>query len=376
MKYRQEGLDVWHEFAAQTFDAAVYDPRYFGEDGDKRWGSAEGAAAWERQCLTQASDSGSVAVLMPPAAASSARARALRRTLLRSGALRALITGLAEDRDLWLLCEVDGERSQHVLLMDAAGEPAPVAAVWRAFRADPAHPDVARFAVRVIDLLDDQVDLTPSRPVTVEVGTYPVLYAAYTDRPMMEPPALEPDSATHGTLTLGELVEAGAVGVHRSPPMVISAEGSTPMLTAKDIRLDRLPSRRGEAGVAGAVLIRAGDIAVVGRGRAVRVCAEAGTLLGPEIDLVRADPKTLDPGFLAGILRAAVDQETGADIDLHNVEVPRLPLGEQRRYAAEFTRLRRLEADWQARRSEIEQLARLGYRGLAAGRLRPVAGGQ
>src|SRR5690606_30009565 len=100
--------------------------------------------------------------------------RALRRTLLRSGSLRALVTGLAEDRDLWLLREVDGERPQHVLLIDAAGEPAPVAVVWRAFRSDPAHPDAARFAARVIDLLDDQVDLTPSRPVTVEIGTYPV----------------------------------------------------------------------------------------------------------------------------------------------------------------------------------------------------------
>ncbi|NKY60542.1 hypothetical protein [Nocardia flavorosea] len=365
---------MWHEFAAQTFDATVYDPRYFGDDGDKRWESAEGADAWARQCLTQASESGAVAVLMPAAAASNGRARALRRTLLRSGVLRALVTGLAEDRDLWLLCEVESERSQQVLLIDAAGEPARVAAAWRGFQADPAHAAAAGFAVRVVDRLDDQVDLTPARPVTVEVGRFPVLRTAYLERPVEEPPLLEPDPATHGVLTLGELADAGAVEMHRSPPTVVSAEGTTPMLTAKDIRLGRAPSRLGDAGVAGAVVIRAGDIAVARREGAVRVCAEPGALLGPGLDLLRIDPKTLDPGFLAGILRAAVDDMPEGDIDLHKVEIPRFPLEVQRRYAAEFARLRRLEADWQSRRTEIEQLVRLGHRGLATGRLRPVAG--
>lgn len=370
----QEGLDVWHEFAAHTFDAAVYDPRYFGEDGDKRWGSAEGSAAWARQCLSQASDSGAVAVLMPAAAASSGRARALRRTLLRSGVLRALVTGLSEERDLWLLCEVDGERAHHVLLIDAAGEPALVTAAWRAFRSDPAHPAAARYAVRVIDRLGEQVDLTPARPVTAKVDRYPVLQSAYLARPVARPPLLEPDSATHGALTLGELAEAGAVDLHRSPPTVVSSDGTTAMLTAKDVRLGRPPSRLGDAGAAGAVMIRVGDIAVALQEGTVRVCGEPGALLGPGIDLVRVDPGTLDPGFLAGILRAAADAEPDGDIDLHNVAIPRLPMAQQRRYATEFARLRRLEADWQARHRDIEQLVRLGYRGLATGRLRPVAG--
>ncbi|MBF6157637.1 hypothetical protein [Nocardia cyriacigeorgica] len=363
---------MWHEFAAQTFDAIVYDPRHFGNDGDKRWESADGAAAWARQCLLQAEDSGAVAVLMPRSAASSGRARALRRTLLRAGELRALVTGLDEDRDLWVLCDSDGERPQHVLLIDAAGEPARAGAAWRAFRADPAHPEAAPFAVRIIDRLDDQVDLTPVRAVLVRADSYPGLRAEYLGRPAVEPPLLETDSDTRGSITVGELVEAGAVGVHRSPPTVVSADGVTPMLTAKDIRLGRPPSRRGDAEVAGAVVVCAGDIAVVRRDAAVRICVNTDTLLGPGIDLVRADPNTLDPEFLAGVLRAAVEDAPDSDIDLNAVEIPRLPMPEQRRYATEFVRLRRLETDWQTRQGEIEQLVRLGYRGLATGLLRPM----
>lgn len=367
-------LDVWHEFAAQTFDAIVYDPRHFGDDGDKRWESAEGAAAWARQCLLQAQDSGAVAVLMPRSAASSGRARALRRTLLRSGELRALVTGLDQDRDLWVLCDSDGERPQYVLLIDAAGEPARVGAAWRAFRSDPGHPEAASFAVRIIDRLDDQVDLTPMRPVIVGAGRYPVLRAEYLERPTAEPPLLETDSATRGSVTLGELVDAGAIGVHRSPPTVVSADGVTPMLTAKDVRLGRPPSRRGDAEVTGAVVVSAGDIAVVRRDAAVRIFAgDTRALLGPGIDLVRADPNTLDSEFLAGVLRTAVDSAPDGEIDLYDVEIPRLPMPEQRRYAAAFARLRNLETDWRMRQGEIEQLVRLGYRGLAAGQLRPVA---
>ncbi|NEW58688.1 hypothetical protein GV794_24045 [Nocardia cyriacigeorgica] len=74
----------------------------------------------------------------------------------------------------------------------------------------------------------------------------------------------------------------------------------------------------------------------------------------------------------AGVLRAAVDDAPDGTIDLHDVEIPHLPMPEQRRYATEFARLRRLEADWQKRQSEVEQLVRLGYRELATGRLRQV----
>ncbi|MEU4430014.1 hypothetical protein AB0F65_04960 [Nocardia rhamnosiphila] len=364
---------MWYESAAQAFDATVYDPGYFGDDGDRRWESTEGAAAWARQCLTQASDSGTVCVLMPAAAASSSGARPLRRTLLRTGVLRAVVTGLAVDRDLWLLHEADGERPQSVLLMHTAGDLSAAAAVWQAFRFDPAHPEAERFTVRIIDRLDDYVDLTPERPAAA-ADRYSALRTTYLERPAETPPMLEPNPATYGVVTVGELAEAGMVEIHRSPPTVVSADGVTSMLTAKDIRLGRSASRCGDAAVAGAVIIRAGDVALAPQEPAVRVCTESDMLLGPGIDLLRADPAILDPGFLAGVLRAAIDDEHSGDIDLHTVGIPRLPPTEQRRCAEEFARLRRLEASWQERRADIEHLVHLGYRGLATGRLRPGTG--
>lgn len=367
---------MWLELAERIFAAAVYDPRIYGDDTDPRWKSAEGSEAWIRQCLTMASESGTVGVLMPSTASAGAPARPLRRALLRGGVLRAIVAGF-EDRELWLLREPDGKRPQYVLLIDAAGDPVLLASVWQAFRSDPAHPDAARFAVRVVDRLDERVDLAPTPAAdTEESRTYSALRAEYVADPMELPPLLEAHKAPHSTVTLGELAEAGMVGFHQSPPTVVAGDGVTPMLTAKDVRLARPPSRCGNADVAGAVLIRAGDIAVTRADIAVEVCAEAGVLLGPGIDLVRANTEILDPHFLAGVLRAALDSETDGDIDLYRVGVPRLPAAEQRRYAAAFTHLRRLEVGWYKRRAEMERLVRLGYRGLATGSLRPTGPGE
>lgn len=372
---RGKGIDVWPESAEQIFAAAVYDPRIYGNDTDPRWKSAEGCRAWIRQCLTMAPESGIVGVLLPAPAADSGPARTLRRTLLRDGVLRAIVAGF-EDRHLWLLKEPGEQRPHHVLLIDAAEDPALVAAVWRAFRSDPTHPDAARFAVRALDRLDERIDLTPVTVVPAESRAYSALRAQYLADPAEPPPLLETHEPAHGVVTLGELAEAGMVGFQQSPPTVATGAGVTPMLTAKDVRLARPPSRYGNADVAGAVLIRAGDIAVARAERAVEVCAEAGPLLGPGIDLVRVDTPSLDPHFLAGVLRAALDGATSGDIDLYQVGVPRLPAAEQRRYATAFIQLRRLEAGWHKRRAEVEQLVRLGYQGLAAGLLRPAGPGE
>lgn len=366
---------MWHDFAEQTFGATLYDPGHYGGDGDRRWGSAEGAEAWMLQCLGQASDSGAVVVLMPAAAIASAQARPLRSLLLRKGVLRAIVTGLAGERDLWVLGESEGARTEHVLLLDAAGDHALVVSVWEAFRSDPAHPDAARYVVRAIDRLDERVDLSPADPHSVEPGEYPALRSTLLDRPEDRPPMLEPvASAGPGAVTLGELADAGMVGFHQSPPTVV-ASGGTPMWTAKDVRLGRGPSRQGDGEVAGAVICRTGDVAVVVADSVVRVCGEGGALLGPGVELVRVESEALVPDFLAGVLRAAIEARAGG-IDLYQVVVPRLSAADQREYARAFDRLRKLEDGWHQRRAAIEQVVRLGYLGLASARLRPVDTGE
>ncbi|WP_051026796.1 hypothetical protein [Nocardia higoensis] len=367
---------MWHDFAEQTFGATLYDPGYYGDDGDRRWGSAEGAQAWVLQCLSQASESGAVVVLMPTAAIASAQARPLRSVLLRGGVLRAIVTGLAAERDLWVLAESDGERPEHVLLLDAGGDRALVASVWGAFRSDPGHPAAARYVVRAIDRLDERVDLSPEDARVLELDRYPALRSALVDRPGDRPPVLEPvEVVAAGAVTLGELAEAGMVGFHQSPPTV-GAAGSAPMWTAKDVRLGRAPSRQGDAAASGAVICRAGDVVVVAEDAVVRVCGADGALLGPGIELVRVESEALIPDFLAGVLRAAIEARGSDGIDLYRVAVPRLSAADQREYARAFERLRKLEDGWQQRRAAIEQVVRLGYLGLATARLRPVETGE
>jgi hypothetical protein len=364
------------EFAERALDAALYDPRYYGNDGDRRWASTEGATAWMQYCLGQASGVGTIAVLMPGSAATNRQARPLRSVLLRNGVLRAIVSGLPGGRDQWLLREPDGGHPDYVLLVDATDDPARAAVAWRAFQLDPMHPDAAPYAVRVVDRLDERIDLAPATTSADRVDQYLALCTVVAEQPVGTPPLLQPNGIAHGTVSLGELAEAGAVSFHQSPPTVVVGDGATSMLTVKDVRLGRRPSRRGDAAAPGAVIIRAGDVAVVPKESAVRHCTDDGVLLGPGIELVRVDANMIDSRFLAGVLRAAVARAVDGSVDLYEVGFPRLPLTEQGRYAIAFAELRELEQAWQRRRAELEQLVRIGFEGLATGRLRPDGAGE
>ncbi|MRH93008.1 hypothetical protein GFY24_37270 [Nocardia sp. SYP-A9097] len=224
-------------------------------------------------------------------------------------------------------------------------------------------------------MLDERLDSAPRGRAVDSLADYVALRSTLLDQPASEPPALQSNTGEFSTVSLEELVDAGAVTLHEAPPTVVSETGETPMLSAKDVRLGRAPSRWGNVAAPGAVTVRAGDVAVViGTDVAVRVCADAGALLGPGIHLVRSNVKALDPDFLAGVLRAAVDAADGNHVDLYQVSVPRIPPAEQRRYADVFAQLTELETAWQQQRSNMERLIRSGFRGLAQGRLRPGTG--
>ncbi|WP_216913008.1 hypothetical protein [Nocardia noduli] len=209
------------------------------------------------------------------------------------------------------------------------------------------------------------------------LGDYDALSATLRDEPIAMPPELAVDATPRGAVSIEDLIEAGALSVYESPPTVEVGTGTVELLTAKDIRLDRPPSRRGSPGTAGAVTVRVGDVVVVmGADAAVGVCARDGALLGPGIHLVRGNPDTLDPRFLACVFRAAVEAADGRPFDLYRVEVPRIPVIEQRDRGAAFMRLLELESSWRRRRASIEHVMRAGIGGLAAGTLRPALGDQ
>ncbi|APA97282.1 hypothetical protein [Nocardia seriolae] len=215
----------------------------------------------------------------------------------------------------------------------------------------------------------------PSGPL--ELGGISDEYAARRSnllaRPLPVPPVLEPDSGPRPPIPLEDLVDAGVLTVSEPPPTFATSGGDVPLLSAKDVRLGRAPSRRGSGDAPGAVTVRSGDVLVaISADSSVRVCALDGVLLGPGIQLVRVDPARVDPRFLAGVLRAAVEAVGGGPIDLYQVGIPRVRLPAQRGYGAAFEQLTALEDACQRQRATVEQLVRNGFAGLSQGRLRPV----
>lgn len=237
-----------------------------------------------------------------------------------------------------------------------------------------AHPDSAPHVAGRGGSLDERIDSAQHGGVMDSLAEYDVLRSMLIEIAAVEPPALQLNTSDYSVISMEELIDAEAVTLHEAPPTVLSENGETPMFSAKDIRLGRAASRRGDADAPGAVSVREADVAVViGTEMAVRVCTTGGVLLGPGIHLVRANIKAVDPYFLAGVLHAAVD---GNHVDLYQVSVPRIPLTEQREYGAAFAQLAALETSWQQRRSTMEHLIRTGFRGLAHGLLRPATGAE
>ncbi|WP_214408455.1 N-6 DNA methylase [Sphaerisporangium fuscum] len=381
-------------------DVVVCDPpfneRAWGYEeltGDPRWEyglppRGEPELAWVQHCLAHARPGGLVAVLMPPAAASRRPGKRIRGNLLRAGALRAVVTLSAGGPDLWLLRRPSpGERPPSaVLIMDATDDLATVEAAWQSFTADPeARPPGASRGVRIIDLLDDEVDLSPARHRPRLGEEDPAAgFAAVKERLRAFAAALPdalPDLAASAqaldlpSTTVGELVRAGLVTILQGPPKMAVDEGELPVLTAGDVLSGSPPSGRTTAEPT-QVTVEPGD--VVATAGAVEVAArsvtEGGAVLGPQLHLYRIDRDRVDPDFLAGCLRyagAARPYAGASRVDARRARIPRLSLAEQQEYGRAFRELLELEDKLRETAALGKTLIRLGFDGLAGGHLRP-----
>ncbi|MFI0419237.1 N-6 DNA methylase [Spongiactinospora sp. 9N601] len=389
-------------FATTSADAVVCHPpfneRAWGFDeltGDPRWEyglppRGESELAWVQHCLARVRPGGTVAILMPPAAASRRSGRRIRGNLLRAGALRGVVTLSAAGPDLWLLRRpAPGERPpSELLLMDASDDFAAVAAAWPAHLAGTAG--TAGRTVRIIDLLDDEVDVSPARHRprrdAAELGRG---FAAARDgfHAALEglrggPPELRTAGRDREPLmtTVAELVKEGAVTVLQAPFKIPMAESGTPVLTGEDIAAGGPPSGRTRPGPA-LVTLAAGDIVAAPTGAIRVVTAEtgAGAALGPQLTAYRVDPDTLDADFVAGFLRfAGTSAATSSRVhpassrtDARRVRIPRLPLPEQQAYGGAFRGLIALEDGLRETAALGEALIRLGFEGLVDGHLLP-----
>ncbi|MFJ2031160.1 N-6 DNA methylase [Streptosporangium sp. NPDC087985] len=387
---REDGL------AGELADAVVCDPpfneRAWGYEeltGDPRWEyglppRGEPELAWVQHCLAHVRPGGLVTILMPAAAAGRRPGKRIRGNLLRTGALRAVVTLGPGGPDLWILRRPDGRRPpSRILIMDASEDLSAVEPAWRAYTCDPeAEPSGDSRTVRIIDLLDDEVDLSPARhrpqlggPDFLRDFTDALDRFRDTSATLPEaPPALEllTERQDLPTTTVGELAKAALLTILQAPSKMTAGEGPLPVLTADDIALGTPPSGRTVLDPA-LVMIRPGDVVTTTLG-VVRVITRSGAALGPQLTLYRVDPQRLDPDFLAGFLRsadAARIHPGSSRLDVRRSRVPMLPLADQRRYGTAFRELFALEDRVRETTALGETLIRLGFDGLVDGHLRP-----
>jgi hypothetical protein len=274
-------------------------------------------------------------------------------------------------------------------------DPDTVVATWRRHADDPDHDaaGVSR-AVPVIDLLDEEVDLTPSRHVSAARSGRTAEHFAETHDRLTSTlgkardlvPALPPSAGRREarSVPLSELARMGHLTIHHAPMRGDTEDDGAagpPLLTAEDVVEGRAPTGSASRDDARWVPIQAGDVvvAVVARRFAVRVAEAGEARLGPQLCLIRVDQRQLDPYFVAGVLRssanarATIVQSTGTigRADIRRAQVPRLPLDDQRRYGAAFRRMTEFESALRNTVAMGADLAQLLADGVAEGTLAP-----
>ncbi|WP_245646211.1 N-6 DNA methylase [Nocardiopsis trehalosi] len=256
-------------------DELAYDPRW--AYGVPARGDSE--LAWVQHALAHVTPGAFIVMLLPPAAASRSLSRRIRAELIRTGALRAVISlpaGAAPPFHIglhvWVLQrpELAAPEHQSVLCVEGAalsgsgGKPAirparttaagrsagsdgvvtaawealseGVLGYWASYVTAPASfddvPGQAR-AVPVVDLLDDLVDVTPARNIrTAAAAVAPVAVAEQVSRLRRELaqavdelaaaaragewPAAGAEARQWRTATLADLTRGGALTLHRA----------------------------------------------------------------------------------------------------------------------------------------------------------------
>ncbi|MFB6618581.1 N-6 DNA methylase [Streptomyces sp. NPDC056367] len=402
-------------FAGAAVDAVLCHPpfneRNWGHEElayDPRWeygfpARTESELAWVQHCLAHLREGGTAVLLMPPAVAARRSGRRIRADLLRRGALRAVVAlpaGAAPPYGiplhLWVLRRPAPYAAPPagLLLVDAAAAgDGGVEAAWAAYDAAGTVEEVpgATRVVPVVELLDDDVDLTPARHLPPPAaGGGPAELTAVRERlaetlgraaRLTPPPAAPPAGAAARPplTTIGELARAGALELHTGTG---AGSGSAPVLTEQDVYAGTGPSGALAAGPEAPLLTAPGDVLVpvVGAASVARVvdADTAGAVPGRGLVLLRPDPAALDPWFLAGFLRgtagtrrASSHASTATRLDVRRLQLPRQPLAEQRGYGARFRALAEFEDALRLAGRLGEQLVQGLYDGLSDGTVSP-----
>ncbi|MFF7529544.1 N-6 DNA methylase [Streptomyces bobili] len=415
-------------FAAVRADLVLCNPPFNERDWgyeelatDARWAHGmpprtEPELAWVQHCLARLRPGGTAVVLLPPAVATRRAGRRIRGSLLRTGLLRAVVAlpaGSAPPHSvslqLWVLrmpaADETPQGSGELLLVDGASRfprasardsmpdwdalgafvrsavtavgatgGSGVAEVGNAGSAPRILPECVA-AVPVIDLLDDEVDLTPGRHVTPGVlGEGPRLSDSWSEFGRLVADlggtggrlatlyVSDDETGSQPTTTVGELARAGALTLRsgQQPADGTVCEGrpddsGVSLLTIPDLLLDGEPRTwlsTADAEAAGAVMVESGDVVVAGVARAFSAWVHQGRpmALGPQLHALRVHPDQLDAWFLAGSLRAPANARqagthasSSSRVDVRKLQVRQVPLAEQQQYSEAFRQVAAFE---------------------------------
>ncbi|RSM46227.1 N-6 DNA methylase [Actinoplanes sp. ATCC 53533] len=397
-------------FPGRTFDTVVANLPFgltnWGHEElgyDRRWEfgvppRTEPELAWVQHALAHLAPGGRAVLLMPPSAANRRAGRRIRAELLRRGAIQAIIAlpaGAAAPHaiglHLWILRREAGPSAPEVLLIDATTIDADdgVAEIVKAVETGTglAH------AVPVIDLLDEEVDITPGRrePANASGLDSAIVVRESQERlmglvgsiqdlmPNLDVP-VEPTGPLPA-VTMGDLIRSGRLqllGPVRAASTDTDPIPDCPVLTSDDVLQGRPASGRADLRPTPAIPLRPGDVVVpmLAPHLTARVIGDEIALLGRGLHLLRCDPEELDPWFLAGQLRtSANERQAGGSsatlrFDVRRAQVPRIPLEEQARHGGLFRRLQGVDDAIRAAAALSGALTRQAADGLAAGMIR------
>lgn len=302
-------------------DALLLDPRW--ELGVPP--RSESELAWVQHCYAHTAPGGQALIVLPASVAYRRPGRRIRAELVRRGLLTSVVAlppGLISNHSLpahlWILRRpVEGEPAPtHIRMIDLGdADPDDFGADGSATGIDTPLTDVP-----LIDILDDDVDLSPGRHVTADPGDYPLEYAALRDR-------------------IQSLAQ--------------DLLGLLPELPAGPGRVEAAP---------------------IGLGDLVK---------GGLVDLDGTEPTSrtdqLDTDYLRGFLRSAANtrRSTTASgtfrLDARSAQLPQMGIARQREYGAAFRRLAAFEDRLREAAAIGGQASALAYDGLTNGSLIPPA---
>jgi hypothetical protein len=229
--------------------------------------------------------------------------------------------------------------------------------------------------IRAIDLLDETVDLSPSRHVApADAGV---------------PPTKTLDEVQALSRRLRAALGVAAEGLPADDWAVGGREQAWRSVTVHELSRNGMAEFYPGAGKSGRVSARDGDVLVPASVTGALRATVVETVGDPQSDippdssahLIRPDLAVLDPWFLAGFLTAPTNVKQASygtsaiRIDVRRLAVPLLPLERQQLYGMIFRRLRDLDAAITEVASLASDLINLLAGSLADGTLLPPADG-